>query len=105
MEVLDIGLKIPAIFHPTIVMAMVFLMMKVFTSLREIEDVDIGLLRPATTPTTTTEFIILVKMMDIGIKIPVTLPLTIVEFINLVSNWHHGHTRAGVVDGIQDFIY
>ena len=48
MEVLDIGLEIPDILPPNILMRMVFLMMKVLEYLLVIEDMDIGLLRPST---------------------------------------------------------
>ena len=50
MKVLDIGLETPDIIHPTIVMVMVFLMMKVLECLQVIEDVDKGLLIPANIP-------------------------------------------------------
>ena len=48
MEVLNIGIDISPILPPTIVITMVFLMMKVMDCLRVMEDVEICLLIPAT---------------------------------------------------------
>ena len=50
------------------------------------EDVDIGLLRPATLPLTIAEVIILVMMVeaDLGHKRPDTISITIVDFFILV---------------------
>ena len=50
MEVLNIGLERPVIIPTTIIMTMVFLMIKVFECLWVMEGVDIGFLRPATLP-------------------------------------------------------
>ena len=83
MKVLDIGLKRPAIIPSTIVMMMVFIMMKILEYMRVMKDVDIGLLRPFTLIIATMEFIIViievVTMVDVdkGIKIPSSLPLNI----------------------------
>ena len=83
MEVLDIGLERPAIIPSTIVMMMVFIMMKILEYMRVMKDVDIGLLRPFTLIIATMEFIIViievVTMVDVdkGIKIPSSLPLNI----------------------------
>ena len=69
-EALDIGIKRPGIHTPTIIMVMIFMIMKVLECLRVIEDVGIGLLTPDTLPLANTEFIIAVTMLevDIGIK-------------------------------------
>ena len=48
MEVLDIVLEIPYILPPTIVMSMVFMMMKVLKCLKVMLEVYIGLLKPET---------------------------------------------------------
>ena len=50
------------------------------------EDVDIGLLRPATITLTIAKVFIVVMMVEVDLdhKRPATLPLTIVEFIILV---------------------
>ena len=50
------------------------------------EDMDIGLLRPAIIPLEIMEFIIVVMMVevDIGIKRTYTLPIVIVEFVIVV---------------------
>ena len=50
MEVLDIGLKIPAIIPPGTILMMVFLMNKVLKCMQVVEDVGIGLLRPSIIP-------------------------------------------------------
>ena len=70
MEVLDIGLKIPAINPTTIATTMVFLMTKVLECLWVMEDVEIGLVRPSTIPISIAEFIIVVTMvaLDLGLK-------------------------------------
>ena len=60
MEVLDIGLKRPAIINSTTLTTVVFMIMKVLECLRVTEDLDIGLLSPATLPLAIAEFIILV---------------------------------------------
>ena len=50
MELLDIGLEIPGTLPPTIVITMVSLMVEVLECLWLMEDVDIGLQRPAIHP-------------------------------------------------------
>ena len=54
--------------------------------MRVMEEVCIGLLRPATLPLKILEFIIVVTMVEVDtdLKIPATLSLTMVEFIILV---------------------
>ena len=86
MEVLDIGIERPAILPPTIVMKMLFTMMKLLKCTWVIEDMEIGILTPKNIPLSIVEFIILVEMldMDIGLNIPSNLPLKTVEFIILV---------------------
>ena len=85
MEVLDIDLKIPAISPPTIVMKMVFLMLKVLGCLRLMDDIYLGINITATIPIEIVDFIDvvlkLVKMekVDICLKIKYNLPLAIVK--------------------------
>ena len=76
----------PAILPPTIVTTTVSPMMKVLQCLRVMEDVDIGLLIPATIPLAVADFIILVTMVDVdlGLKRPATISLKNFEFIILV---------------------
>ena len=50
MKVLDIGLKIPDIIPPTIVMTVVFLMMKLLKCLRVLKYLDIDILIADTLP-------------------------------------------------------
>ena len=87
MEVLDIGLTIPAILPPTIVTTMVFQRMRVLKCLREMEYGDIVIVRPASYPLSILEFIIVVMMVevDIGLKRLATFTLAIMEFIILVT--------------------
>ena len=79
MEVLDIGLVIPAIIPPTSVTMIVFQWMKFFECLMVMEDLDIGLLIPDTLPLATAEFLMLVMMLEmcLGLKRPTTLPVAI----------------------------
>ena len=107
MEVYDIGIVIPAIIPPTILTNIVFPMIKVLKFLWVMEDVGIGLLRPANITLAIAEFIIVMTMveadlglkrldkfslaimyfiilvlmveLELGIKIPATIPLTIVD--------------------------
>ena len=83
MEVLDIGLKITIILPTTIVMAMIFMMMKILKCLRVMEDAYIGVLIPATPPLAIVQFIIVVTMidMDLCLNIPSACTLAILEFI------------------------
>ena len=76
----------PSILTPTIATTMVLLIMKVLKYLRVTEDVDIGLLIPATLPLTITEFITVVNMVDadLGLKRPATIFIAIAELIILV---------------------
>ena len=60
MEVLDIGLKIPATLPPNIVMAVVFPTMKILGCMKVTEDMDIGFFIPATINLAIVEFIIVV---------------------------------------------
>ena len=86
MEVLDINIKIPSIIFPTIVMAMVSLMMKFLKCLTVKENVDIGLLRPSTLTLVIVDFIIVVTMVDVNkfLKRPATPLHAIVDFIIVV---------------------
>ena len=86
MEVYEIGLVRRSIPPPTVVTTMEFLMKKLLKCLCVMEDVEIGLLRPATLPLTIAEVIILVKMIevDLGHKRPSAISLAIVEFIILM---------------------
>ena len=59
MEVLDIGLKRPAISPPTIKIPMLFMMIKVLECLLVMEDVDFSLKRPSTVTLTIMEFLIM----------------------------------------------
>ena len=81
IEVLDIGLKRPAIRPPPILMTMVFIMMEVLEYMWVTEDLDLGFKGPSTIPIEIAEFIIMVtkvvKMeeVDIGLKRPDTITL------------------------------
>ena len=58
IEVLYIGLEIPDIIIPAIVMMIEFMMMKVLESLQVMEYVEIGILRPDTLTITIVDFIL-----------------------------------------------
>ena len=79
MEVLDVGLKIPAIIPPAIILMMVFLMKKVLKCLQMMEDLGIGILIPETLSLAIVELIIMVTVVEayICLKRPSTLFLTI----------------------------
>ena len=85
MKVLNIGLERPVIIPTTIIMTMVFLMIKVFECLWVMEGVDIGFLRPATLPLEIIGFImveikvVMTVEVDIGINRSSTLPPSIAE--------------------------
>ena len=85
MEVLDIGLEIPANITPTISTTTVFLTMKVFKCLWVMEDGD-RYLRPANIFLTIVEFIKFVTMVEvgIGIKRTATIPLAIMDFVTVM---------------------
>ena len=90
MEVLDIGVNIPAIIPPTIIITLVFLMMEVLECLRVMEDMDLVLNRPATLTISIMEFIVVVikvvimDEVDIGIKRPATITLEIMDQVCMV---------------------
>ena len=76
----------PAIITLANVTTVVFLMIKCLQFLWVMEDMNTGLLIPATLPLAITVFIIVVTMldMDIDLKRPATLSLAVVDFIILV---------------------
>ena len=86
IEVIDISFKIPENFPPTIVITVVFLMIKFLEFLHVMEYVDLCLLIPSTFHLSIMEFIIVITMVEVGtvLKIPATLPLVILEFIIVV---------------------
>ena len=59
MEVLDIGLKRPYIFPPTILMNMLFMMVKVLECMKVVEDMDLSLKRSSNIFLTIVDFILL----------------------------------------------
>ena len=73
----------PDILPPTIIMTMVSVIMKVLKYLQVMEDVNIGILIPATIPIVKLEFItaMMMKEMDLGIKRPGTIVIAIWWFI------------------------
>ena len=90
MEVLYIGIEMPSISPPTIIMTMVFLIMEVLKCLRMKEETDLGINRSATLPLAIVEFILILigvvtmEEVDISLKRPATLPLAIVEQVLMV---------------------
>ena len=68
---------IPAIIPPTAVTKMKFLKKKVLECLQATKDMEIGLLKPATTPLVISEVIIVVMLVyvDIGHTRIATIPL------------------------------
>ena len=81
MKVQYIGIVSLDILPPIVIKTMGFLMTKLFKCLCVVEDVYIGLLRPATLPLAIVEFIILVLMLkvELCLKRPAIFPLIIVE--------------------------
>ena len=90
MEILGIGIKIPAISSLTIIMTMVFLIITFLEFLWVTEEVDLCLKRPANIPLIILNFIVvvikvvMVEDLDCGLKIPSTLTLSIVEQVLMV---------------------
>ena len=90
MEVLDIGLKRPAIRSLTIIMTMVFLIITVLEFLWVTEEVDLGLKRPANIPLVILDFnvvvikLVMVEDVDFGLKRPSTLTFSIMEQVLMV---------------------
>ena len=85
MEVLGISIGRPAICPPTIVMTMLFLMIKLLECLWVMEGMDLGLKRPDNIPIVIMEFIVVLievvtmKELDIGLKRLATPPIEIMD--------------------------
>ena len=76
-EALDIGIKRPGIHTPTIIMVMIFMIMKVLDCLQVIEDVGIVLLIPISKASVTTH-------IEIAFLVVLTCTLVYSPLIGLV---------------------
>ena len=73
MKVLDIGIERQAVHPHTIVTMMIFLMMEVSECLQAMEDMDLGLKRPAAIPLGFMDFIVAVTDMVIMEEVDIYL--------------------------------